>query len=145
MSYCASDDVKGLFQGVTFSSGTKVTSSEVEAWIDDADKLIDGYLKGSYSVPITGSGSLAIIKQISMRLAGHQVERRLSIDSGVSDFDKVRKKDLRTEAMDMLKDIISKKLVLPDAPTSSSTGGAEGSAYAATTNQRVFNKDDDQW
>jgi hypothetical protein len=145
MSYSTTDDVKGLFQGISFGSGTKIPSSEVETWIDDADKLIDGYLKGSYSVPVTGAGSLAIVKQISMRLAGHQVERRLTIDSGSSDFDKTRKKDLRAEAMDMLNDIVKKKLVLPDASKSLANGGAQSYASVSTTSERVFNKDDDQW
>ena len=135
-----------MFQGISFGiSGTKVLSDEVEQWIAEADSEIDGYLKGIYVTPITGSNALNIIKQISTKLVAHRVERRIYVNSGTTDIDRGRKSDLRTEALKSLETIQKKILILTDATLATTHDGASGYAAVHTDEEFTFKKGEDQW
>lgn len=52
MSYCGLEDVQKMLKWFTFSSSSKVTTSEVTGYyIPEADKTIDAKLQRIYTVP----------------------------------------------------------------------------------------------
>jgi phage gp36-like protein len=70
MAYCTVTDVQTLIKSLTFSASTKVTESEITAYhIPAADAIIDGRLRKHYTVPITNTTDLVLLKRISAQLA----------------------------------------------------------------------------
>jgi len=70
MAYCTADDVQVLIKNITFGTDTTVTTDELTNYhIPAADAYIDSRLRKFYTVPITNTDDLKLIKFISMTLA----------------------------------------------------------------------------
>jgi hypothetical protein len=82
MSYCGLVDVQKLLKWFTFSSSSKVTSSEVTSYfIPEADKIIDSKLQRVYIVPITNADDIEILKYISCRIVACEIAHVLILQS----------------------------------------------------------------
>lgn len=80
MSYCALDDIKlmipedNLIQ-LTDDSGSGIVDTDVVSQaIAYADELIDGYLRGRYTLPLTSTPNL--IKKLSIDIAVYHIYSR---------------------------------------------------------------------
>lgn len=78
MAYCTVTDVQTLIKSLVFGAGTKVTDTEITSYhIPMADAIIDGKLRKCYSVPISNTDDLKLLKPISMHLTAGIVARIL--------------------------------------------------------------------
>jgi phage gp36-like protein len=76
MAYSTLSDIQSLFGSITFNSTSKVTDTDItNIHIPSADAMIDGRLRKTYSVPITNSDDLPLLKTISMNIAAGAIAR----------------------------------------------------------------------
>jgi len=148
MAYATSAHISSEFKDITFSASTKVTDTEVDRFIEEADAEIDSVLSKRYVTPITGSVSLILIRQISIWLVAQRVKDILVVKTGVkgSDQGNLRNDDIRLDrkAKNMLQDIVNEKLDLVDATFLDSSGGV--SSYNVDNNiGHVFDRESNQW
>lgn len=145
MAYCTNADVAKEFKGVTFaSSGTTISDSTVDGFISEADAEIDGVLSRRYTVPITGTTALKIVKSISIKLVAQRVKDILDVQTGRSEDQQDVRSDSAKVARETLQSIIENKMTLVDAPLATSHDGVKdfvtGDGYA-----RKFKINEDQW
>ncbi len=148
MSYCEIDDITREFAGVDFSaSGAKVTEEDVENWIEEADAYIDSKLASVYTVPITGTQSLLVIKTISILIVSDRVERKLGVQTPSKELDnKGQSLSLYKRADKMLDDLQKETTVLSDATKGNSTDGVGSPAITSSCPPEVvFKKGRQQW
>lgn len=149
MSYCVADDVQKEFAGVDFSAtGAKVTTDDVNGWIEESDAYIDSKISTIYRVPVSGAPkSLLVLKTISILIVSDRVERKLGVKSSAQEVDtKGGDIPLLKRAEKMLEDIMKETLVLTDAPKGNSTDGVSSPSIASPCPpERVFKKDKTQW
>ncbi len=146
MAYCSDTDVASEFKDITFSSGTAVTDTEVDGFIDEMSALIDTYLSNRYEVPvITGTTSLLLLKFICILLVKSRI---LSILSVKTPQDKTKQDPdgptLWDRMIKLLEQIRKGTLPLPDATVLPTAGGM----YSFLMNQDVeytFRMEDENW
>lgn len=146
-AYAAAADVEAEFKSISFSgSGAQVTTTEVNEWIDQAEAEINGRIAARYSVPVSGSESLKILKQITIWLCADRVKdvmemKKVSTEELKQD---VRVPGLYEKAKKMLKDIVSGELLLSDADLANAHQGI--SSFATSLDEpHQFKKGEDQW
>jgi phage gp36-like protein len=81
MAYSDSNDIQALIKWVTFSNTSKVTLTELQQYISDADTIIDAKLERIYTVPITDMDDMQKLKYISARMAASEVAQVLVLHS----------------------------------------------------------------
>lgn len=86
------------------------------AALRDASSMIDAYLGGRYSLPISDEAAISFLKGLCLDLAVHKLMQRYSLPS-----DEI--KAAATEAMEMLKAIAANKLNLPSEGGASAASG----------------------
>lgn len=143
MAYAVTSDVASEFKNVEFTAQTPVTATEVTAFITQADGEINGYVGKVYTIPITGTESLAVMKMISVWLVAHRVSQILQVKT-VTEETETGAKSLREQALELLDKIVKREFVLTDAPLLSSTGGFK--SYASDNSlDYSFHKNRDEW
>ena len=114
MAYCVLADVQKLLKWFTFSSSSKVTSTEVTTYyIPEADKIIDSKLQRIYETPITDSDDIEILQFISCRIVACEIANVLILQA---DGDRSEIVDRWCElAKEKLQDILDRKILLPNS------------------------------
>lgn len=144
MAYSTNALVASEFKSITFSTDTKIKSSEVDQWITEADEYIDARIGLVYSTPVTATKSLEVLKTISIGLVAQRVSRAMEIKSITPTGDQYIPKDLILEAKERLQMIVDRKLLLSDA-TEITTHGGVSSYSNDNTVTRKFDQTKDQW
>lgn len=124
------------------SASTKVTIAQADAIAAAHSAAIDGHLASGYTTPITGTNSLAIVKDICLHLTLADVLDILGLGFTVVQ-DKVVKTDHRKIANDKLKAIVEGTLALSDASRSSS--GDFVNDNVDNSREFTMKKDEVQW
>lgn len=112
--YCTNTDILNridtavLAQLTDDASGTTVDTDVVDAVIAEASEIIDGYIRGRYSVPVTGN---AILKSLCLDLScyGLYARRSRTITDDIA--------RVRDRAIQMLRDVQRGVVVLEDTAT----------------------------
>lgn len=126
MAYCTVTDVASEFKSITFSSTTPVTDTEVTNFIAMDEAVINGRLGLKYTVPITGTSSLLIMKKISLLLVVGKVKNLMAVKSGEAKADQGGPGDpYIKQAMDMLDMIVNEDIILKDAVAAAVLGAAK--------------------
>ena len=115
--YCAVTDVEAYYNGVDFDSTTYVTETEVTAFITQETSFIDANLKRKYSLPISDSDDLNILKLICAKLVVGTIDEIIREKSPVEGQERGR--NYRKEALNLLKDVSTGKLILNQTEKSS--------------------------
>lgn len=144
MAYCTSSDVTKEFKNITFSATSSVTSDDVTEFISQADAFINSQLANKFSVPITGTEALKIVKRLSIWLVTGRIKSILKVKTGQDIGDQGTDSDLIKMAKDELKDISKGKASLIDAPLFSTSDGVKSFAVDEGL-EFTFKKDVDQW
>ena len=143
MAYCVNQDVVNEFKSIDVVNG-KITTAKIDVWISEADAYIDGRIGTVYTVPVTGSSSILILKNISIGLVAQRIAYILETKAITPKGDQYVPKNLIIEAEKKLTMIVNRQLILSDADEASSTGGV--SSYTSeNTVQRVFHQERDDW
>ena len=121
MAYCEVTDVQSEFKDITFGTSTKVTSTEVTAWIAQADAKINSYLGAKYEVPITGTEALLVVKNICVELVANRARRVLQVKTGQAETEQdTRGIRTDTQIINELKEIAKGNIPLSDATLNAS-------------------------
>jgi phage gp36-like protein len=94
-----------------------IDTDKVNAAIKAADDLIDGFLRGRYSVPLTGVPVPGIILNVSRDLAIYEIYSRRG-EGGVTENVRARAQDARKLLLQIQKGEVTLGLAAPDAETS---------------------------
>jgi len=143
MAYATDQDVIDEFKSIDTSNG-KITNTKIKEWIDQSDAYIDGRIGLIYQVPVTGTASKKILKNISIGLVAQRISRIIEVKSITAKGDQSMVRDLMAEAEKKLQMIVDKKLILSDATKANSLGGV-ASYTGSNTVTRAFDQSKDQW
>lgn len=114
MAYCVLADVQKLLKWFTFTSTSKVTSDEItNYYIPEADTVIDSKLQRVYTVPITDSDDIEILKYISCRIVACEVAHVLVLQASGEISDIVTR--WCDQAKERLNDILTQDVLLPNS------------------------------
>lgn len=146
MGYCALADITADFANMVFDDNSKVKDSDVTSFIVDADALIDSYLSARYSLPVTGTRSLAVLKLYSRALVADKVAGILQIKQSTNQGanQNVRSGLSTKDVLKQLGDLRDGSGQLPDADLAS-PGGGISSFNVKTGRVPEFRKDEKQW
>jgi len=120
--YSSTGDVQALVKWCTFSATSKITLTEVENYINDADVYIDSLLERIYVVPITNISDREILKYISARFAASEIAQVLTLQASGSIIPPVVTK-WESQAKLRLESILDFTVDLPNSSALDSTRG----------------------
>jgi hypothetical protein len=154
MSYCGLEDIQRLLKWFTFSASSKITSSEVTSYfIPEADKIIDSKLQRVYTVPITDSDDIEIIKFISCRIVACEISHVLVLQSSGEISPIVNR--WCEQAKEKLDAILTQDILLPNSTLLDDSGDSGGRLYSFTAHgsdtlgkeapDPIWYSDTDQW
>lgn len=146
MAYATFTDVASEYKEIAFTSTTKVTDSEVTEFITQTENAVNAAISNRYSVPVSaGTMAASILKTVTIWLVKCRINSILSVKSPVDTAKQEPDgKTICEKAEEMLKDIVSGKMPLPDAEASGLSGGME----SFLMNQDVtyqFQRDENAW
>ena len=145
MSYATPTDIQNEFKSLAIDTGTQITTAKIQGYLDQTDKKIDSYLGTVYTVPITSTNALVLVKNIEIDMVAARVAKILQIkNAAILDGKGVRQEILDQSAyknaIAYLKDLQAQKATLLDAAFVSSGSGMESYEYEAVVQRGV-----DQW
>ncbi len=144
MSYTSSTLVGQEFKDITFGAGTAISTTKLAQYITDADAEIDSRLGVKYTVPITGTQALAMCGMIATWIVKHRVLDVIKVKTGEDKTSQGNVKTYRQQALDMLNDIASGKVILKDATLATAADGVRSYTNDHST-ENVFQSGVDQW
>jgi len=80
--YSDTNNIQTLIKWCTFSDTSKITVTEIQQFINDADAYIDSVLYKLYVTPITNYLDIEVLKPISARLAAIEIAHVLIVQAG---------------------------------------------------------------
>jgi phage gp36-like protein len=107
--------------------------------------VIESALGLRYVVPITGTNSLVVVRNIEILLVRARVRKRLNRIGQLGDAERKVYDDDTTNAMKMLKALAEGTMNLGDATLLNSDGGIASFPTVDTCDAYVFKKNVDQW
>jgi len=119
MAYTTVANVEAEFKSIDFSvAGAAVTTGEVVEFISQADAHINGKIGRKYTVPVTATESLIILKTISTWMVADRVRKIAKVkDISLEELQQgLRPPGGRKEALEMVEQITDGTLLLSDAP-----------------------------
>jgi phage gp36-like protein len=123
----------------TIDALTEPNADQVTAWMNETEAFVDGQLATRYQVPITGTQSLLIVRDICADLTAYRVWQFKAMGVDDPEF-RNQAEVLRQRAMEKLQALLEGKLILPDQPTTKSSSTPVG-----TFPEPIFERDRIQW
>lgn len=154
MTYCSRDNVTSVFKNLDVDvSGTAIIQSELDDWIEEASAYMDSFLAVQYSLPITGTSSLIMLRGICVDLVAYKVAITLNLknDRSLPNGNIVQELSHASpyrEAIKFLKSLKDGKVYLPDELPEETVGGLSSLYTEAdydTDINPIFKKTDQQW
>lgn len=129
----------GVYQQATDRVAATTANSTVgQEALDYAEALINGYLAKKYPIPIdvTETSLAALMRGLTLQLAAFRLIASLPFISEIPD----RLKELRDEAIEYLRDVVSGETTLP-AVAPLEAPETDGDIVTVGGNDRVFDED----
>jgi len=121
----------------TIDALTEPNTEQVTTWMDQVEAFVDGQLATRYQVPITGSQSVLIVRDICADLTAYRVWQFKAMGIDDPEF-RNQAEVLRTRATEKLQAILEGTLILPDQPETSTMP-------SGTFPEPIFERDKIQW
>lgn len=148
MAYCTNAEVTSEFKKIDFAAANAlVKTAEVDAWILEADALINSYVAQRYITPVTAGEGLTLLKMYSRLLVAERVRKVLEVKDpkAAEGSQNPRGVLLSTgQIMKALKDIAAGDVALLGADQIL-TGGAFASSTVQDGDKFTFEKGRDDW
>lgn len=110
MAYCTTQDIESYFLGTNFRCGDYLTNGKAYGFIAADSALIDASLRVHYSLPITNTSDLILLKTINEMLTVGTIDDIFQSRDAKGNV--VRGRDLRKTGLAMLEDIKNGKMLL---------------------------------
>lgn len=147
MAYATTTDIQNEFKSLDLSSSTTLTTAKVTQFLTDANAEIDCRLAPKYTVPITGSNALIIVKLICIYLVKHRcMEILRQSKTGTTSGEEDAQTNYRAMGLKMVDDIVKDKLILNDATLATPADGVR--SYSNDNSDSVtntFQRSTKQW
>ena len=143
MAYSTNADVSKEFKNIDITEGL-IDTGRINGYIVQADAYINGRIGLIYETPVTGTESLAILKEISIGFVAQRIAFILETKSITPKGDQAVPKDLATEAKERLQMIVDRELLLSDATELSTESGVK-SFTSSNVVERKFLINTEQW
>jgi phage gp36-like protein len=149
MTYATTTDIQSEFKSLPLSASSAVTTTEVEKFLEETDAIIDTFLAARYTLPITGTKSLLVLKKIEIDFVAYRVAKILNLKKEVPLPDENIIQELNEgaayrESKKLLDGLFTGKMLLPDE--SPKTSGSGMSDYnSANSVEPIFERDTKQW
>jgi len=117
MGYCTTQDIEGYFLNKSFNCGDYLTNGKADGFIAVDAALINSSLRVRYTVPITNTNDLMILKMINEKMVVGTIDDIFREKKEDGAFDRGR--STRKEALDMLKQIKNGDLILESSGNTS--------------------------
>lgn len=143
MAYASVEHIQSEFKDLDLSTCTKVTTKEVEKFIQETDAEINGSIGLLYSTPVTGDPAL-ILRTICIDIVVDRIKRILGVKTGVDEADQGEGDSQADKARERLSKIQKKEILLIGASPVES-GGAVSSYNVNNGATHQFRKLEDQW
>lgn len=112
-TYCSVQDIEGYYLGKSFECGDYLTNGEADGFILSDAAIINATLKVKYTLPITNTNDLLILKSINEKMVVGTIDDVFREKKQDGTFD--RGHNTRKEALEMLKLIRKGELILESA------------------------------
>lgn len=152
-TYASSSDIASEFKSIDFSASNAVISTtEVNNFIDQEEAAIESEVATVYTVPVTGSKAIQLMKLMTIMMVKARILDILTVKSGKQTTDQggstsldLRKRVFGGEGEDgMIQRIRKKDLRLVDAILAETTAGV--TSYNVNNNiTPIFKRDCAQW
>lgn len=138
-AYATHADVEKYFVAFTVSATSKVTDATIDAICVTEQAVVDGIIETAteYTVPITGTNALVIMKKLIELRAAAAVWRRL--DANTQRDQSTMADEWAKEAKELLDDILAGVVKLSDAPVGTSVDVSNAPRVATRT--EIFTRD----
>ncbi len=146
MAYSTKDNVESEFKNVTFDATSKVTETEVDEFIAEADLTVDSFLSRRYVVPVTGVQTLILVRKFSRQLTAARCAPIIGVQTNFerTTNNKEEKSSVISGIMRHLKAISKGEADLPsDATLKPSKSSGRFVISSGETDK--FDYDKDQW
>lgn len=115
--YCDVQDLESYFLNTTFKCGDYLTNGKASAFILADTAIINSFLRGKYTLPVTNTDDLVILKTINEWMVVGTIDDIFRERTEDGSFDRGR--NTRKQAMDMLKQIKNGDIVLNSTQSTS--------------------------
>ncbi len=149
VSYATTDDIESEFKSIDFSSsGTSVSTAEVDGFIEQESAYVTSYLEGVYNLPLTDTDGLKILKRITISLVAFRVASILDFTHSVQvsqsmTIQKIKGGAAYKQALNDLKMIKDGDLVI--SSTELRDNSAPTSYNSEQSVEPVFSTTEQQW
>jgi len=126
-------------QIAVINDASEPNTMQVLAWMDEVEAFVEGQISGRYQVPVTGTVSLTIVRDICADLTAYRVWQFKAMGIDDPEF-RNQAEVLKKRAEEKLQGILDGKLLLPDQPTA-----ASDSPTGALPSSAIFELDRTQW
>lgn len=139
LAYATHADVEKYFIDFTFNATSQIKDSDVDAICVTEQAEVDGILEASteYTVPITGTSALVIMKKLIELRAAAAAWRRMYVTT--QSDQSTMADEWRKEADDLLNDIVAGSITLADAVVAASVDVSRAPRVASRT--EIFTRD----
>lgn len=126
-------------QIAVINDASEPNTMQVLAWMDEVEAFVEGQISGRYQVPVTGTISLTIVRDICADLTAYRVWQFKAMGIDDPEF-RNQAEVLKKRAEEKLQAILDGKLLLPDQPLA-----ASDSPTGALPSSAIFELDRTQW
>jgi len=149
MAYASASDVASEFKNITFDANSAVTETEVNAFIEEEEAIINATISNRYEVPVIGTEAVKVMKSISIAYVAYRVAKIINLKKDVPIPKEMVSQVLNEgsafkKAEKQLMAIQSGKIVLNDAVARSTGQGVE-SFNATNSILPLWTRDTKQW
>jgi phage gp36-like protein len=109
-AYCTVEDLESYFLNKEFKCGDYLTNGKADGFILDDGALIDATIKSRYSLPVTDTNDLMILKSINTKMVVGTIDDIFREKNAEGQFERGR--NTRKEALELLKQIKEGDLIL---------------------------------
>lgn len=151
MAYATKAEIESEFKNITFAAGKNITDTDVDAFIVEADALINTLVGARYTVPVDSSTSpnaFSLLKLCSRTLVAGRVRAITAVKQASNQDANFEGRGSvgfsSSDAMRLLNSVRDGKTTLPDATLLQAAGGF--SSYNVDNDIcPVMKKDETQW
>lgn len=112
MAYAEIGDVNAFFPDVSYSADTAITEIEIEQWLTEDSEFIDQRITTFVDITQITSSGLEILKTINAKLTAQRIDDANPTFNARTQEQRKKQRDLRKEALEMLKMIETRDLVV---------------------------------
>jgi hypothetical protein len=153
VAYASNTDLLGEFKGLSAWNNATLSAAQVDVWCARESAFIDSNIAGKYRTPVSQATSpiaYSMLTDICIWLVRPRIAELLNLQTGEAKSSSSgggKSYDSRQRAMDVLKQIRTGELKLPDGVLATAQDGVESYTddNSDTLQPPTFTREGDEW